>query len=54
MNVKLGTFEASLASLDKVWATSLHYEKEVFDTRYPQRRNSLFTFLCALCECNHT
>jgi len=54
MNVKLGTFEAFLASLDKVLATWLRYEKEVFGTRYPQSRNSLFILLCALRKCNHT
>jgi len=54
MNVNLGTFEASLATLDKVLATWLRYDKEVFGTRYPQSRNTFFILLCALCKCNHS
>jgi len=42
------------ASLDKVLATWLRYEKEGFGTRYTQSRNSLFTLLCALYKCNNT
>jgi len=35
MNVKLGVFEASLESENKVIATWLGCEKEVFGTQYP-------------------
>ena len=54
MIVKLGTFESFLASLDKVIATWLLCEKEVFGAHYPQSHNSLSTLQRVLCKCNHT
>jgi len=49
MTVKLGTIEASLASLDKVLATCLRYEKKflVVDIH---KAATVFSPFCARCE----